>query len=78
VVSGSQDDRDRDYIVKRAEYAEAAISEYWVIDPDEERVTVLELRDGSYVEHAFRRGQIARSVSFTDLAIAVSDLLDAD
>lgn len=35
---------------KRAQYAARGIAEYWVIDPIEEVVTVLQLQDGQYVE----------------------------
>jgi Uma2 family endonuclease len=39
IVSGSAKDRDRDLTEKRAEYARAKISEYWIVDPREERIT---------------------------------------
>jgi len=51
VVSGDESDRHRDLVEKRAEYADARIPEYWIVDPVERRITVLALRDGGYVEH---------------------------
>lgn len=64
VVSGSPADRDRDYIEKRKDYAAAGIPEYWIVDPDESRITVLTLYHLSTeykVEGEFHLGCIATS-----------------
>ena len=45
-------DRSRDLVRKRQIYAEAGVLEYWPIDPRNDTVTQLELRDGEYVERA--------------------------
>ena len=45
-------DRTRDLVRKRQIYAEAGVLEYWPIDPRNDTVTQLELRDGEYVERA--------------------------
>ena len=45
-------DRNRDLVRKRQLYAEAGVREYWLIDPRNDTVTPLELRDGEYVERA--------------------------
>jgi Uma2 family endonuclease len=66
VVSGSRKDRQRDFETKRLEYARGGIAEYWIVDPKEERITVLRLRGKRYVVH----GEFARS------GLAVSHLLD--
>jgi len=44
----SEDDPDRDLVVKRREYAEAGIAEYWIVDPRTERITVLTLEGREY------------------------------
>lgn len=41
-----------DLLLKRSRYEAAGIASYWIVDPVESRVTVLELRDGRYVEVA--------------------------
>jgi Uma2 family endonuclease len=52
VVSGSADDRRRDLVVKRREYAKARVEEYWIVDPKEQRIVVLKRTGKSYVVHA--------------------------
>ena len=74
----SPDDPDRDWIVKRQEYAQAGIVEYWIIDPRNERVTVLRLEQGAYVEHGhFERGAQAASSVLPDLRVNVDAVFDA-
>lgn len=55
VVSGSAEDRRRDLVVKRREYAKAGIDEYWIVDPKEQRILVLKRKGKSYVTHAQAR-----------------------
>jgi len=45
-------DRRRDLVRKRQLYAEAGVPEYWIFDPRADTATLLELRDGQYVERA--------------------------
>jgi Uma2 family endonuclease len=79
VVSGGAEDRVRDYVTKRREYAEARIPEYWIVDPEEERITVLLLQDGAYVIHGvFDRGATATSAVLEGFAASVDAILDAD
>ncbi|MFN8485662.1 MAG: Uma2 family endonuclease [Anaerolineae bacterium] len=78
VVSGSAKDRQRDLVVKRAEYAQAGIPEYWSIDPEAESITVLRLADGAYIEHGqYGRGAVATSATLEGLQTPVDAVLDA-
>ncbi len=43
--------RRYDLLLKRDVYARAGIAWYWLVDPDEPRVTVLRLEGEAYVEH---------------------------
>ena len=45
-------DRRRDLVRKRQLYAEAGVPEYWIFDPVNDTATLLDLRDGEYVERA--------------------------
>ena len=54
----SDDDRRRDLETKRREYAQAGIPEYWIVDPQQARITVLRLDGTTYVVHGdFPRGR---------------------
>jgi Uma2 family endonuclease len=44
--------RMTDVLLKRAIYEEAGVDSYWLIDPEQESLMVLELVDGRYVERA--------------------------
>jgi Uma2 family endonuclease len=77
VVSDDEEDRQRDLVTKRREYAQAGIAEYWIVDPKTETISVLVLRGTEYLLHGeFRSGATATSVllpSFTVEAKAVFD-----
>ncbi len=79
VVSNSPEDHERDYHTKRAEYAAAGISEYWIVDPQEKRITVLTLQGESYTVHGeFGTGDQATSVLLAGFAAAVTAVFDVD
>jgi Uma2 family endonuclease len=79
VVSPGKENRDRDLRNKRREYARARIREYWIIDPENERILVLRLSKGKYVTHGeYGRGETAQSALLEGFEIRVDDVLDAD
>ncbi len=78
IVSPGPDARQRDYIDKRIDYARAGIPEYWIVDPQENQVTVLVLEDSSYVEHGvFGTGDIASGRLLPDLRVNVGEIFKA-
>ena len=52
VIEILSSDRNRDLVRKRQVYAEAGIPHYWLCDLRRDTLTLLELRDGSYMERA--------------------------
>ncbi|MBI3463073.1 MAG: Uma2 family endonuclease, partial [Planctomycetes bacterium] len=75
VVSEGAESRKRDLETKRREYAAAGIPEYWIVDPEEQKVTVLTLDGGTYRVHGeFRPGETATSVLLRGFAVAVRDV----
>ncbi len=75
VVSEGTEVRQRDYVDKRADYARAGITEYWIVDPELVRVTVLSLTEGAYQVHCERgAGETARSAMFADFVIEVDNV----
>jgi Uma2 family endonuclease len=73
IVSEGSKDRRRDLVTKRGEYARAGIPEYWIVDPREQRITVLRLSGKRYVVHgAFARGDTATSHLLAGFAVDVT------
>jgi Uma2 family endonuclease len=76
VVSGGDDDRRRDLVTKRREYARARIPEYWMVDPQEERITVLRLVGKRYVvQGVFGKGTVAASHLLRGFTVDVTEAL---
>ena len=70
-----EDDPDRDIIEKRAEYARAGISEYWIVDPERRLVAVNRLGAGRYVLHGeFTPGEKATSELLAGFMVDVTAL----
>ena len=75
VVSPGKANEDRDYRYKRSEYAARGIIEYWIVDPQREKVTVLSLVDGLYEETVFEgEGQITSTV-LPDFSLTATKVL---
>lgn len=78
IVSDGAENRKRDLETKRQEYAKARIAEYWIVDPQEQRVTVLTLDGQTYREHGvFSPGQQATSVLLPGFVVAVAAVFAA-
>lgn len=73
----SADDPERDIVVKRADYAEGGIPEYWIVNPLDETITVLRLEGEQYVEYGvFRRGEEATSALLEGFSVDVNAVFD--
>jgi len=76
VVSADPKDRKRDLETKRAEYARAGIGEYWIVDPEEGRISVLKLEGNQYGVHSEGRGgERVRSHMLAGLEVDVAAVL---
>ncbi len=74
----SKDDPERDLVIKRTEYAEAKIPEYWIVDPRNTTVTVLVLEGVEYKPLGdFAKGQVAVSSLLNGFAVDVKSLFAA-
>jgi Uma2 family endonuclease len=81
VVSLSYGDRERDLETKEREQARAGIPAYWIVDRQEESITVLRLEEPvtRYSEQGeFGRGARAESALFPTFSVSVDETLDAD
>ncbi len=70
VLSPGKQNRDRDLVRKRDQYAARAIPEYWLLNPEQQTVTVLKWQDGVYAEvGVFRASDAIVSPSFSTLQL---------
>ncbi len=78
VVSEDAASRTRDYEDKRSDYAKSKIPEYWIVDPFEQRITVLTLADGEYAIHGeFQAASAASSCLLTGFTVSMTNILKA-
>jgi Uma2 family endonuclease len=76
IVSDGAEARKRDYEDKRIDYAKAGIREYWIVDPQDQVVTVLVLEGEQYIEHGkFTCGQTATGKLLPAFAVDVQSIM---
>lgn len=74
----SPDDPERDTKLKRGDYADAGIPEYWIVNSLNETITVLTLTGDRYTEHGvFQRGDHATSYLLEGFSVRVDEVFDA-
>ncbi|NEO07999.1 MAG: Uma2 family endonuclease [Moorea sp. SIO1F2] len=66
----------RDYSDKVKQYQQRAIPEYWIIDSQDQLVTVLVLKDGSYQKQEFSGNQQIVSQTFGDLNLTALQVIN--
>jgi Uma2 family endonuclease len=71
----SPDSIKRDYRFKRAEYASFGIPEYWIVDPAEQKITLLLLVDGLYEETVYQGDERIQSPTFPELVLTTNQVL---
>ena len=66
---------ERDYVAKRSQYEGRAILEYWIVDPQEQSILILELAEGTYREAATLQGdEPLRSLQLGELGITAAQI----
>ena len=74
VVSPSNPDLD--YNIKRIEYAQAGIPEYWLVDPQERHIIVYALEGKAYRQAGlYGAGTVAASVLLPGWSVVVDEVL---
>jgi Uma2 family endonuclease len=76
VVSPGKANTDRDYRYKRSEYGAGGVSEYWLVDPEQQKVSVLALVDGWYEVEEFTSEIVIRSPLFPPLQLTAAQVLN--
>jgi Uma2 family endonuclease len=74
----SESSRAADYRAKRAEYCVLGIGEYWVVDPLEEKVSLLLLHEGWYDVLELKGSDPVSSKVFPKLELQAGEILAAD
>jgi Uma2 family endonuclease len=74
VVSPGEANRTRDYRYKHTEYAARGIAEYWIVDPEERRVTVCQWVEGQYEDTVFSGADAIGSTVVPSLQLTVEQL----
>ena len=80
IVSEGTEARKRDYGDKRHDYAQAGVSEYWIVDPQDECVTVFTLDRHAMtfrIHGVFHRKDFANSLLLQKLNVCVDELFAA-
>jgi Uma2 family endonuclease len=69
----SESNREHDLQTKRTEYGRAGIPEYWIVDPDSQRIAVLVLESDNYVVRSEAgSGGFVSSTILPGFSVAVS------
>ncbi len=86
VVSPGAEQISRDYTDKAIEYQNTGIIEYWIVDPIEQKITVLVLDKGSYTKTVFTGDEAISlrevaepiaSTTFPELKVTAGEILSA-
>ena len=73
----SPESKIRDYRFKRSEYSVVGISEYWIVDPTVQKVTILTWVQGFYEQVEYIGNQRIISQIFPELVLTVEQVLQA-
>ncbi|MGK7879899.1 MAG: Uma2 family endonuclease [Crocosphaera sp.] len=71
----SPDSIKRDYRYKRSEYAALGVDEYWIVDPNKEKITIFLLEEGLYEEKVYNPSDKLVSRLFSELDLTVNQVL---
>ena len=77
IVSSGSKNRKRDYELKRQEYQELEIAEYWLVDPEKQKVTILMFDKTAqfYEQQEFRGDMAIESSIYPELRITAKQIL---
>ena len=77
VVSPGKTNQERDYRYKRSEYAARGVLEYWIIDPEQQKITVFTLVSGFYEPVEFS-GEMPIQSRFSQLQLTANQILNRE
>jgi Uma2 family endonuclease len=71
----SPESRTRDYRFKRSEYSVVGILEYWIVDINQQKVTILTLLEGLYEATEYKENEAIISQVFPELKLSAENIL---
>jgi len=71
----SESTKATDYRAKRSEYAVLDIQEYWIVDPLEAKVLILNLIEGAYESQVFSGSEPVASIVFPEISLTAEQIL---
>ena len=77
VVSPGKINEDRDYRYKRSEYAARGIPEYWIVNSQTNKVSVLTLVEGLYEGTIFEGSAAIASDTFPQIRLTAQQIITA-
>jgi prevent-host-death family protein len=73
----SSSTRSRDMVYKLNTFMTSGVSEYWIVDIENERVTIYTFADYQVDKmEVYKKGEVARSIHFEGLTAAVNDFFE--
>lgn len=69
IIEVLSSNRSHDMVMKLNLYEKAGVSEYWIIDPEEQIITVLTLSDNGYITHNYSGKNIVQLTTIPGCAI---------
>jgi Uma2 family endonuclease len=78
IVSPGETNRSRDYVDKLKQYEDRGIPEYWIVDPQDQTISVLKLEVDHYVQlGVFRAKNLIQSEIFPMLVLTPDEIFAA-
>lgn len=77
VVKPGRRNHQRDYSIKRADYENLEIPEYWIVDPQEDQIIVHQLLNSYYRSRKYKDTERLISPTFPRLILTAAQVLSA-
>lgn len=74
----SESNASEDYVDKRIQYEARGVSEYWIVDRHQQKVTVLTLENDRYKEAVYQGNAVIQSKVFPGSTITVESVITVD
>jgi len=77
VVKPGRRNYQRDYSLKRADYENLEIPEYWIIDPQENQILIHQLVNSHYRARKYKDAERIMSPTFPTISLTAAQILSA-